>query len=267
MAVSFVDYIIADQNVVPGDDKPFYREKVVWLPHSYQANDRKREITNRTLSRQDHGLPESAFVFCCFNNSYKISPAIFDCWMAILMRSPGSVLWLLQDTETAVKNLRREASQRGVDPDRLIFAERARPADHLARHRLADLFLDTLPCNAHTTASDALWTGLPVLTMIGRTFAGRVGASLLRAIGLPELITHSREEYEGLALKLVANRERLLNIRARLEKNRLTEPLFDTALFARHIEAAYEEMLRRHQAGWPPDDIGLQHLAATSTLA
>jgi protein O-GlcNAc transferase len=264
MAVSFVDYIIADQTVVPGDDKPFYREKVVWLPHSYQANDRKREITNRTLSRQDHGLPESAFVFCCFNNSYKISPAIFDCWMAILMQSPGSVLWLLQDTETAVKNLRREASQRGVDPDRLIFAERARPADHLARHRLADLFLDTLPCNAHTTASDALWAGLPVLTRIGQTFAGRVAASLLNAVGLPELITHSRQAYETLALELVNDRERLSSIRDRLEKNRLTKPLFDTELFARHIEAAYEAMFRRHQAGLPPDDITIQPLRAAS---
>jgi protein O-GlcNAc transferase len=264
MGASFVDYIIADQTVVPGDDKPFYREKVVWLPHSYQANDRKREITNRTLSRQDHGLPASAFVFCCFNGSYKISPDMFDCWMAILTRSPGSVLWLLKDGETAPDNMRREARQRGVDPDRLIFAERARPADHLARHGLADLFLDTLPCNAHTTASDALWAGLPVLTRIGQTFAGRVAASLLNAVGLPELITHSRHAYETLALELVNDRERLSSVRDRLEKNRLTKPLFDTALFTRHIEAAYEAMFRRHQAGLPPDDITIQPLPAAS---
>jgi protein O-GlcNAc transferase len=264
MASSFIEYIIADQIVIPADDRQFYREKVVWLPHSYQANDRKRDIANRKLSRQDYGLPESAFVFCCFNGSYKINPDMFDCWMAILTRSPGSVLWLLKDGETVPDNLRREARQRGVAPDRLVFAERAPPADHLARHCLADLFLDTLPCNAHTTASDALWAGLPVLTRIGQTFAGRVAASLLNAAGLPELITHSRDEYETLALELVTNRERLLNIRKRLETNRLTEPLFDTALFARHIEAAYEEMFRRHRAGFPPDDIDLQDLAAVS---
>jgi predicted O-linked N-acetylglucosamine transferase (SPINDLY family) len=216
------------------------------------------------LSRQDYGLPESAFVFCCFNGSYKITPDMFDCWMAILTRSPGSVLWLLKDGETAPDNLRREARQRGVAPDRLVFAERALPADHLARHRLADLFLDTLPCNAHTTASDALWAGLPVLTRIGRTFAGRVAASLLNAIGLPELITHSRHAYETLALELVNDRERLSSIRDRLEKNRLTKPLFDTALFTRHIEAAYEAMFRRHQAGLPPDDITIRPLPAAS---
>jgi predicted O-linked N-acetylglucosamine transferase (SPINDLY family) len=258
MASCFIDYIIADRTIVPAEDKPFYREKVVWLPHSYQANDRKREIANRKLTRQDYGLPESAFVFCSFNNSYKINPATFDCWMAILAQAPDSVLWLLKDREIATNNLRREARQRGVDPDRLVFAERVPPIDHLARHRLADLFLDTLPCNAHTTASDALWAGLPVLTRIGQTFAGRVAASLLNAIGLPELITQSRGEYETLAIELANDREKLLNITRKLERNRLTTALFDTSAFAQYVEAAYEKMFLRHRNGLPPDDIDIQ---------
>jgi len=258
MGCSFVDYIIADHTLISGNDRQFYSEKIVMLPHSYQANDRKREILETEMSRDECGLPDSAFVFCCFNSSYKITPDTFDCWMTLLRQTSNSVLWLLEDNEIATKNLQKEAQQRDVDPSRLIFAKRAPLAHHLARHRLADLFLDTVPCNAHTTASDALWAGLPVLTRIGQTFAGRVAASLLNSVGLPDLITHSREEYEALALDLVKNRERLLGFRRELETNRLTKPLFDTALFAQHIEAAYEEMFRRCHAGLPPDDIRIQ---------
>jgi len=178
--------------------------------------------------------------------------------MRILSRVDDSVIWLLEDNKTAAKNLRKEAQQRGIDASRLIFAERMPLADHLARHRLADLFLDTLPYNAHTTASDALWAGLPVLTQIGETFAGRVAGSLLNAIDVPELITHSREEYEALAVELALNHEKLMDIKEKLTRNRLTTPLFDTALFARHIEAAYEAMYQRYQAGLPPDHIEIQ---------
>ena len=265
MGCSFVDYIIADRTLISENDRNFYSEKVVLLPHSYQANDRKREIAETELSRHDCGLPDGAFVFCCFNGNYKITPDTFDCWMTLLRQSSNSVLWLLEDNKIAAKNLRKEAQQRDVDPSRLIFAERAPLARHLARHRLADLFLDTVPCNAHTTASDALWAGLPVLARIGQTFAGRVAASLLNAVGLPELITHSREEYEALALDLVKNRERLLRFRTELDTNRLTKPLFDTALFAQHIEAAYEEMFRRYHAGLPPDDIRVQAIDTIQT--
>jgi predicted O-linked N-acetylglucosamine transferase (SPINDLY family) len=261
MASSYIDYIIADRIVIPEETKQCYTEKIVWLPHSYQVNDRKRAISDTTPSRGDSGLPSDAFVFCSFNNNYKITPDIFDSWMLILARCPGSVLWLLKSSDIAAKSLRTEARKRGMDPARLVFAEGVPPADHLARHRLADLFIDTVPCNAHTTASDALWAGLPVLTRIGQTFAARVAASLLHAVGLPDLITHSQEEYETLALELASDRQRLLSVKQKLADNLLTKPLFDTALFTRHIEAAYAEMFRRHHAGLPPGDIDVHPVA------
>jgi len=258
MGAEFIDYIIADHILIADRDKKFYREKIVSLPHTYQVNDRKRYITEESFTRDQCGLPQNDFVYCCFNNNYKITPWIFDSWMRILSRVDDSVIWLLEDNKTAAKNLRKEAQQRGIDASRLIFAERMPLADHLARHRLADLFLDTLPCNAHTTASDALWAGLPVLTQIGETFAGRVAGSLLNAIDLPELITHSRGEYEALAIELALNRDKLLNIKEKLTKNRLTTPLFDTALYTKHLEAAYEAMYQRYQTGLPPDHIEIQ---------
>lgn len=182
-------------------------------------------------------------------------PSVFNSWMRILKRVDGSVLWLLSENQTAMENLWKETTRRGIDPVRLVFANRMEPADHLARHRLADLFLDTLPYNAHTTASDALWVGLPILTQIGNTFAGRVAASLLNAIGLPELITDSIEEYETLAIELALNSEKYKAIKEKLSKNRLTTPLFDTPLYTLHLEAAYKAMYRRHKAGLPPDHI------------
>jgi predicted O-linked N-acetylglucosamine transferase (SPINDLY family) len=255
LGAPYIDYIIADRIVIPPSSTVFYDEKIARLPHSYQPNDRGRQIDDRPVSRAEFGLPEGGLVFCCFNNCYKITPEVFASWMNILRRVETGVLWLLQDIDVAAENLRNSARQSGVDPGRIVFAGRASPAAHLARHRLADLFLDTLPYNAHTTASDALWAGVPVLTRIGGTFAGRVGASLLNAIGLPELVTHSAEEYEALAVELARHPEKLRAIRAKLAEDRLTAPLFDTQLYTRHIETAYEAMHRRRQAGLPPDHI------------
>jgi len=248
-----IDYIVADPTVIPEKHFRFYSERVVWLPDTYQANDGKRQISGRKPTRQECGLPEAAFVFCCFNSAFKITPEIFDVWMRLLAAKANSVLWLLGTNPTAEANLRREGERRGIASDRLIFAPRIPLTDHLARQQLADLFLDTLPYNAHTTASDALWAGLPVLTCLGETFAGRVAASLLKAVGLPELVTASLEEYEALGLKLAREPSFLGLIKAKLARNRDTYPLFDTARFTRHIEAAYTTMWERQQRGEPPE--------------
>ena len=255
MGASYIDYIIADKTVIPGEYRKFYAEKITDLPNTYQANDRGRVISDKAFNRSDMGLPSQGFVFCCFNNTYKITPHVYDCWMRLLMRVEGSVLWLLEDNAAAAGNLRRKAVARSVNPERLIFAKRLPVAEHLARHRLADLFLDTLPCNAHTTASDALWAGLPVLTCLGETFAGRVAASLLNAIGLPELIAATPKAYEQMAVDLATHPEKLAVIKRKLAENRLTTPLFDTKRFTKHIEAAYTAMYERYQAGLPPDHI------------
>jgi len=252
MGADYIDYLLADEIVIPREHQDWYAEKVVYLPETYQANDSKQLIADSTPIRSEVGLPDRGFVFCSFNNSYKINPPVFDTWMRLLLQVEGSVLWLLQGNASAIRNLRREAANRGVQADRLVFAPRIKHEDHLARHRLADLFLDTLPCNAHTTASDALWAGLPVVTCIGTTFAGRVGASLLRAIGLHELITHSLDDYESLALRLARDSVKLREVRDMLHRNRTTWPLFQTDRFRRHIEAAYVEMWKRHQRGEPP---------------
>ena len=209
MGAPFVDYIVADRFVIPDAHRPFYTERVVTLPDSYQCNDAKRRIAEKTPSRSEAGLPETGFVFCSFNNPAKIRPQVFDIWMRLLGAIDGSVLWLFEDGPDAAGNLRREAKNRGIDPSRLVFARQTPVANHLARHRLADLFLDTLPYGAHTSASDALWTGLPVLTVEGGTFAGRVGMSLLHAVGLPELSAHSLDEYERIALDLARDPARL----------------------------------------------------------
>jgi predicted O-linked N-acetylglucosamine transferase (SPINDLY family) len=255
MGADYIDYLIADQIVIPESHQANYTEKVVYLPNSYQVNDPTRLISNNAFSREELGLPERGVVFCCFNNNYKITPEVFDCWMRILKHTEGSVLWLLEDNDRAAENLRREAMARGVGAERLVFAKRVPLADHLARHRLADLFLDTLPYNAHTTASDALWAGLPVLTQIGETFAGRVAASLLNAVGLREMIAQTQEEYRNAAIELASKPEKLAAIRTELGQNRLTNPLFDTQLFTRHIENAYQAMYARYQKGLPPDHI------------
>ena len=258
MGASYIDYIIGDKTLFTLADAAVYSEKLVQLPNSYQPNDRKRQISTKAITRQEAGLPDGKFVFCCFNDAYKISPQAFGCWMRILKYVEGSVLWLLAGNQTAIANLRKEAESRGIDPARLVFANRMQLSDHLARHSLANLFLDTLPYSAHTTASNALWAGLPVSTQIGSAFAGRVAASLLKAIDLPELITHSPEEYEALAIELALNKEKLRGIQEKLARNRLTKSLFDTPLYTKHLEAAYEAMYNRYQAGLPPDHIEIK---------
>jgi predicted O-linked N-acetylglucosamine transferase (SPINDLY family) len=258
MGADFIDYIIADAMVLPVEHQPYYTEKVVYLPDCYQVNDTKRKIAERTPTRQEIGLPEHAFVLCCFNNNWKITPEIFDIWMRLLQQVEGSVLWLLGDNEGAERRLRKETQRRGIDPSRLVFAGRLPPAEHLARHRLADLFLDTLPYNSHTTASDALWAGLPVLTCKGEAFAGRVAASLLHAVGIPELITSNLEDYQTLALKLVRDAALLAEIKAKLARNRNTYPLFNTERFACHIEAAYRTMWETWQRGEVPKSFSVE---------
>ena len=265
IGADYIDYLVADQAVIPESSRHYYSEKVVYLPDCYQVNDRRRPIADKQFSREELGLPVGRFVYCCFNNNYKISPSTFDGWMRILKAVDHSVLWLLQDNAAAVTNLKKEALLRGVDPDRLIFADRWFLTEHLARHQQADLFLDTLPYNAHTTASDALWAGLPVLTCVGQTFPGRVAASLLKAIEMPELIAHSQAEYEALAIALATHPGKLLALRKKLSENRLTTPLFDTLLFTRHLEAAYERMVERDMAGLAPDHLSVSPLSLGTT--
>ena len=255
MAADYMDYLIADRTVIPVESQKYYSEKVAYLPNSYQANDTQRTIADKVYSRAELGLPEEGFIFCCFNNNYKITPDVFERWMRILRRLDGSVLWLLQDNPRAALNLGAQAERWGVDRGRLIFAERMPLAEHLARHRVADLFLDTLPYNAHTTASDALWAGLPVLTCMGESFASRVAASLLTAIELPELITTSLGDYESLAIELATHAAELRTIREKLARNRHTAALFDSELFTRHIEDVYRKMHERYRANLPPEAI------------
>jgi predicted O-linked N-acetylglucosamine transferase (SPINDLY family) len=265
IAADHIDYIIADRFIIPEDQQQHYSEQVVYLPDTYMGNDSKRRIAAQAPSRAELGLPATGFVFCSFNNSYKITPHIFAIWMRLLREVDSSVLWLPATDASAIVNLRREAQARGVDPERLVFSSRVeRNEDHLARHRLADLFLDTLPYNAHTTASDALWAGLPVLTCQGETFAGRVAASLLQAVGLPELVTTNLADYEALALKLAREPALLAAIKAKLARNRETTPLFNTERFTRHIESAYTTMWERWQRGEPPRSFSVAPIHTSS---
>lgn len=241
----FIDYLIADRHVVPSEMEASYSEKIVRLPDSYQVNDRQRRIADSAPSRADAGLPEQGFVFCSFNNSYKIRPAAFDVWMKLLRTVEGSVLWLLDDNAAAVARLKAEAEARGISSSRLVFAPRVPLDQHLARHRLADLFLDTFPVNAHTTASDALWAGLPLVTLQGETFTSRVASSVLAAVGLSELVTRSWADYEALALKLAHDPAALARLKAHLQSVRLTAPLFDTDRFRCNLESAYITMYER----------------------
>ena len=261
MGADYIDYIIADHTLIPEDCRQYYSEKIAYLPFSYQANDNKKQIAEKKASRTELALPEQGFVFCCFNNNYKITPSTFDSWMRILGQVEGSVLWLLEDNRFIAQNLRLEAIKRNIKPERLIFAPRLSLAEHLARHRAADLFLDTLPYNAHTTASDALWAGLPVLTCMNASFASRVAASLLNAIGLPELITTNTQEYESLAIALASDSNRLGQLKEKLAKQRLTAPLFNTSLFTQQIEGAYIQMMKRY---W--DDLPIDHILFESSV-
>jgi protein O-GlcNAc transferase len=252
----YMDYLIGDRVVIPQEQRHNYTEKIAYLPNSFLPHDSSRTIATNTFTREDLGLPRAGFVFCCFNNNYKITPHTFDSWMRILTRVENSVLWLSQNEPTAASNLRQEALRQGVDGGRLIFADRVSSiAAHLARQRAADLFLDTLPYNAHATALDALWAGLPVLTCVGEGFASRVAASLLSAIGMPELITTTMTQYENVAVHLAANPQHLVEIKQKLALNRLKAPLFDTKAFTRHVEAAYASMYERSRMNLPPQDI------------
>ncbi|MGE5640790.1 MAG: tetratricopeptide repeat protein [Clostridia bacterium] len=254
----YMDYLVADPVIVPEESLAHYSEKIVFLPGSYQVNDSRRSRPTQAPARSELGLPASAFVFCCFNNSFKITPEVFERWMRILHGVPESVLWLLEDTPAAAASLRAEAARRRIPADRLVFAPRQPLAEHLARHRQADLFLDTLPCNAHTTASDALWAGVPVLTCAGSTFAGRVAASLLRAVGLDELVAADGPAYEALAIRLARAPQELAALKERLERGGATSALFDSARFTRGLESAYEGMWDRWRSGRPSDHIRVE---------
>jgi predicted O-linked N-acetylglucosamine transferase (SPINDLY family) len=253
VGADFLDYILADATVLPLDQQRFYDEKIIHLPDSYQANDDRRVIAPDTPSRAEAGLPADGFVYCCFNNAYKITPEIFASWMRILNAVPDSLLWLLANDAEAMDHLRIVAVGQGIDPARLVFGPSLPSAQHLARHRLADLFLDTLPYNAHTTASDALWAGLPVLTQMGQAFAGRVAASLLNAVGLPEMITRDAAAYEALAIAIGRDAARAAALKAKLAAAIPTAPLFNTPRFTRHLEGAYRMMWQRHAAGLVPE--------------
>jgi protein O-GlcNAc transferase len=257
MGAGHMDYILADRILIPESDRRFYSEQIVYLPDTYQPNDSKRRVADITPTRESAGLPEDAFVFCCFNNNYKITPDLFAVWMRLLKATEGSVLWLLEDNVAAAANLRKEAAGHGIAPEHLIFAPRIAPSEHLARQRLADLFLDTSPYTAHTTCSDALWVGLPVVTFLGPTFAARVAGSLLNAAGLPELVAGSLAGYEQLALHLARDKSALSAVKAKLVANRGTCALFDTALFTRNLERAYVAMHERSDKGLSPEGFAI----------
>jgi predicted O-linked N-acetylglucosamine transferase (SPINDLY family) len=255
-----MDYLLADKIIIPESSQLHYAEKIVYLPNSFMVRDTSQRVSEQVFDRATFGLPDSVVVFCCFNSTYKFNPVIFNCWMQILGRVEGSVLWLPESNPTANDNIRKAALHSGISADRVIFAQRMPlPEDHLARLRLADLFLDTLPYNAHTTANDALWAGLPVLTCLGDSFAGRVAASLLTAIDLPELITTTLEDYVALAIALALDPQKLAKIKVKLAKNRFTTPLFDTQRFTKHIETAYGQMYQRYRADLPPETIYIQN--------
>lgn len=255
MGADYFDYLIGDKTVIAEDHLTHYSEKVVFLPHSYQVNDRKRQISDKKFTRKDVGLPEEGFVFACFNNNFKITPDVFDIWMNLLSKVPNSIFWFFEGAADVLANLRLEAKKRGIAPERLIFAPHMPLTDHLARIQHADLFLDTFYYGAHTTASDALWVGLPILTYLGESFSARVAASLLNAVGMPELITHTREEYAERAYELSTYPGKLAAIRSKLASLRAEAPLFNTPQFAKDIETAYSIMWDRYRSGQVPDHI------------
>ena len=251
-----IDYIIGDKIVIPKENQKDYSEKIIYLPDCFMVNDFTKKISDKIFTREELGLPKEGFVFCSFNNYYKITPKIFDIWMRLLKKVEGSVLWLTEGNLTGVKNLQKEANKRGIDSERLIFAKYTKLlADHLARHKAADLFVDTFPYTAHSGCSDALWAGLPVLTCVGESFASRVSASLLNAIGLSELAMHTHKEYEDMAIELANNPIRLKEIKNKLAKNKLEKPLFNTKLFTKHIESAYTEMHKKYIKNKKPNHI------------
>jgi predicted O-linked N-acetylglucosamine transferase (SPINDLY family) len=256
IGANFIDYIVADTTIIPVESQQFYFEKVVALPDSYMVDDSKRLASSRVFTREECGLPENSFVFCCFNNGYKFNPQVLDWWSRILLAVKNSVIWISENNKFFSVNIVAEFENRGIDSSRIIFAPRVElMEDHLARYALADLFLDTYPYNAHTTAIDSLKAGVPVLTLIGQSFASRVAASLLNAVDLPELVTTNQADYEVMAIELAKNPKKLADIKLNLATNRLTAPLFDTSLFTKNLETAYIKMMERHLAGLQPDHI------------
>lgn len=258
IGAEYIDYIVADKTLIPVSHQPFYAEKIVYLPDTYMVDDSKRIASSRVFTKEECGLPENTFIFCCFNNDYKFNPQVLDSWSRILLGSENSVLWVSENNTHFRINLVAEFESRGIASCRIIFAQRLElMADHLARYCLADLFLDTHPYNAHTTALDSLKADIPILTLMGQSFASRVAASLLNTIGLPELITKTQEEYDALAIELANHPQKLAAIKQKLSRNRLTTPLFDTLLFTKNIEMAYANIYDRYQADLQPDHISI----------
>ncbi|WP_336232026.1 O-linked N-acetylglucosamine transferase, SPINDLY family protein [Thalassospira sp. CH_XMU1458] len=257
IGADFIEYMIIDKVTVPETHKKYLSEKPIYLPNCYQPNDDQRRIPETNTTRKDFGLPETGFVFCSFNNTYKITPREFDIWMRLLSKVEGSVLWLFKGNDYAAENLRKEAQKRGIDPDRLVFADKMPEPEHLARHKHADLLLDTFNVNAHTTASDALWAGLPLVTLPGEQFAARVAASILTAANLSELIAKDEADYEAIALDLALHPEKTAALKQKLQEQIKTCPLFDTVTYTRDIEAAFEAAYARYLKGLAPDDIDL----------
>ena len=255
MGTDSIDYYIGEDLGIPKEYEHGYSESIIRLPHWVQAKYNTEAVSDLPMTRADMGLPEQDFVFCCFHNSYKISSVEFDIWMRLLNKVSGSVLWILKSNKWMEQNLRQEAQKRGIPAERLVFAEKVPHPVHLARQRLADLLLDTFNVNAGVTAGDALWVGLPMVTKLGKGFAARVGGSLLKAIGMPELITETEHEYEALILDLATNPERLASIKRKLADNRLSKPLFNTELFTKHLEDGYQQAYQRHFDGKNPANI------------
>ena len=252
--------MIADKIVIPDQFREYYSENIIFfLPNSYQANDDEKIISEKGVTRKDFGLNDKDFVFCSFNQPYKITPIEFNSWMKIFKSCTDSVLWLMDYFDISKSNLKSAAKNNGVNPERIIFSKRMDISDHLERHKLGDLFLDTFNVNAHTTTSDSLWAGLPVLTMVGKSFSARVSASLLDSIGLKELVTNNISEYESMAINLAKNRNKLSKIRNRLNKNRKSYPLFNTSLYCKNLEKAFEITYENYFNGLPPKDFEIKN--------
>ena len=253
-----IDYLIADKIVIPEENKNYYSENIIYLPNSYQVNDSKPDLSKKIFSKKDFNLPENKFIFCCFNHNFKILPDMFEIWMKILKKVKNSVIWLLIENETAQNNLKKILVSNDIDPNRMIFAGRLPHSEHIIRLGLADLFLDTFPCNAHTTASDALRSSLPIITIKGNSFASRVASSLLSSVGLEELITKSGKEYEELAVKIAENKNFYKEIKDKLKKNIIDMPLFNSKLFTKKLETSYIEVYKNYNENIKPETIRIK---------
>ena len=255
MGANFIDYIIADKNLIPDRNQKFICEKIIFLPNHYQVQNDELKVSKISPSKKDLGLPDDHFVFCAINNTYKISPKIFDVWMRLLRKVEKSILWLLDNNPVSKENLINEANSRGIKKDRLVFTKRTTHENYLAQLKHADIYLDTFVYNAGATASNALWMGVPVITKIGESYTARMASSLLRSIDLPELITTSTEDYENLAFELSTSSEKLKKIKEKLSINRVEKPLFKTEMFTRHFEDGLEQIFNNYINGKDPQNI------------